>query len=441
MAFEIDPQTIRDLELFNEKPDGKSIFSFFNRTQTFGGKLQLKGLMQSPLDNIEELQARKSIIGFFMEKEFPLSINSSQMDFIDHYFRVNKTVLKHNALDGYFQRKFIRQNNKNDQYLIETGIEKMIFLLIALTDALGKIPKVKVPVSLRQYFSLIQSYLDKPAIKTMLKELGPKPRKIQHYRYDYLFRDKYQLETQDLVKTVYLFDAFNAVAKTAKNHQLCLADYSESSEPQLTITQLFHPFLEKPVRNSISTKSHQNICFLTGPNMAGKSTFLKSVGLAIYLAHLGFPVPATSMKTPIYKGLTTTINLPDDMGLGYSHFYSEVNRIKDVALHIQQKKQVFVIFDELFRGTNVKDAYEASLAVLEAFSCIKGSTFFISSHILEVAEKLHTNQNILFRYFDAGLKDQNLHYTYRLCEGISHERLGMYILQRENVIDILQSLK
>ncbi|WP_168196211.1 MutS-related protein [Echinicola soli] len=441
MAFEIDPQTIRDLELFNDKPDGKSIFSFFNRTQTFGGKLQLKGLMQSPLDNMEELHRRSGIIRFFMHQGFTLPINSSQMDFIDHYFRVNKTVLKPNSIDGYFQKHFVRQNNKNDQYLIETGIEKMIFLLLALTGTLEKIPKIKVPVSLRQYFSLIQNYLDKPEIKAMLKELGPKPRKIKHYRYDYLFRHKYLLETRDLVKTIYLFDAFNAVAQTAISHQLCLADYSESPLPQLTITQLFHPFLEKPVRNSISTKAHQNICFLTGPNMAGKSTFLKSLGLAIYLAHLGFPVPATSMKTPIYKGLSTTINLPDDMGLGYSHFYSEVNRIKDVALHIQQKKQVFVIFDELFRGTNVKDAYEASLAVLEAFSCIKGSTFFISSHILEVAEKLHENNSILFRYFDASLKDQKLHYTYQLCKGISHERLGMYILQRESVIDILRSLK
>ncbi|GGF32610.1 MutS-related protein [Echinicola rosea] len=441
MSFVIDDQTVRDLELFNDKPNGKSIFSFFNRTQTFGGKLQLKGLMQSPLDTIEELQARKSIIGFFMKRGMPLTINASQMDFIDHYFRVTKTVLKHNAIDGYFQRKFVRQNNKNDQYLIETGIEKLIFLLLALRAALGKLPDVKVPVSLRPYFSLVQRYLDKPEIKSMLKALGPNPRKIKHYCYDYLFREKYLHETQELIKTVYLFDAFNAVAQTAKSHQLCLADYSMEPHPQLTITQLFHPFLEKPVRNSISTKAGQNICFLTGPNMAGKSTFLKSLGLAIYLAHLGFPVPATSMKTPIYKGLTTTINLPDDMGLGYSHFYSEVNRIKDVALHIQQKKQVFVIFDELFRGTNVKDAYEASVAVLEGFSCIEGSTFFVSSHILEVAEKLRKRDNILFRYFDASLKDHKLHYTYQLCEGISHVRLGMYILEKEKVIDILHSLK
>ncbi|AGA77504.1 MutS-related protein [Echinicola vietnamensis] len=440
MAFAIDSQTAKDLELFSDKPGVQSIFSFFNQTQTFGGKLQLKGLMQSPLDNLEELEARKRIIAFFMENEQPLTINASQMDFIDHYFRLNKTVLKPNAIDGYFQKKFVSQKNKNDQYLIETGIEKLIFLLVALQETLAQTPTVKVPLGLRPYFTLFRNYLENPPIQAMLTSLGPSPRNIKHYRYDHLFREKYRQETQELIHTVYLLDAFKAVAKTANRHQFSLPNYSETTHSSLHVTQLFHPLLEKPIKNSISIEAHQNICFLTGPNMAGKSTFLKSLGLAVYLAHLGFPVPASSMKTPIYKGLTTTINLPDDMGLGHSHFYSEVNRIKDVALKIQQKQQVFVIFDELFRGTNVRDAYEGSLSIVKAFSTISGSTFFISSHILEVAEHLQKSKNIAFRYFEASLKDQQLHYTYRLREGISQERLGMHILKREKVLDILKSL-
>ncbi|MBK6527650.1 MAG: hypothetical protein IPG07_20145 [Crocinitomicaceae bacterium] len=66
--------------------------------------------------------------------------------------------------------------------------------------------------------------------------------------------------------------------------------------------------------------------FLTGANMAGKSTLLKSLGLSIYLAHIGFPVPAKKFQTTLYNGIITTINLPDNINKGYSHFYHEVIR-------------------------------------------------------------------------------------------------------------------
>ena len=98
--------------------------------------------------------------------------------------------------------------------------------------------------------------------------------------------------------------------------------------------------------------------------MAGKSTFLKALGVAIYISHLGFPVPAEKMSTTIYNGIITTINLSDNMNRGYSHFYSEVRRVKEVANKLKEKNRLLVIFDELFRGTNVKDAFDASLLII-----------------------------------------------------------------------------
>lgn len=174
--------------------------------------------------------------------------------------------------------------------------------------------------------------------------------------------------------------------------------------------------------------------------MAGKSTFLKSIGLAIYLAHLGFPVPATKMTTSIYHGIVTTINLSDDMNRGYSHFYSEVNRIKETATKLKEKKRLFVIFDELFRGTNVKDAFDASLLIIKSFAKISDSTFFISTHITEVAEKVDQLSNIQFKYFDSKLVDNIPTYEYKLESGISYERLGMYILKNAKIIEILDSM-
>src|SRR5690606_2267156 len=200
-----------------------------------------------------------------------------------------------------------------------------------------------------------------PEIERLVQKVKEKPKSLQSHLYDRLFRVTYKSETEELTTLIYLFDAYRAVAETAVLQELSFPEYWDASTPQIEITGLFHPLVKNPVPNDWALSGSKSLCFLTGPNMAGKSTFLKSLGLSVYLAHLGFPVPAKSMRTTVYQGLVTTINLSDHMERGYSHFYSEVNRIKEVALMINSRKRMFVIFDELFRGTNVKDAHDASL--------------------------------------------------------------------------------
>lgn len=441
MSFEIDRQTLRDLEIFGERPQDPSIFRYYNRTKTFGGKLQLKAIMEYPLDNIDEIRERGDTIEFFRDFEFQLTINASQMDFIDHYFRLNKTTLKANFLDVFFNKIWVNPNARNDLYLITTGVEKMIFLLIELEKMLTAAATNELPSKLANTFTFFRDFLQLTEISRMIKEVKAKPHRIRTYKYDRLFRGKYKEETRQIVQAIYAFDAYRAVAETAALKGLAFPEYVESETPVLRLKGLFHPFLEEPIANDIEMGRGQHLCFLSGPNMAGKSTFLKSVGLSVYLSQLGFPVPAKKMTTSIYKGLVTTINLPDNMGLGYSHFYSEVKRVKEVALKIKEKENVLVIFDELFRGTNVKDAYDASLAIIESLADIHRSTFFVSTHITEIAQQLQHNENIQFKFFDTKLVDNQPVYSYRLSQGISHERLGMLIVQNENIIEILKSIR
>ena len=160
----------------------------------------------------------------------------------------------------------------------------------------------------------------------------------------------------------------------------------------------------------------------------------------IYLAHLGFPVPAKKLKTSVFNGLFTTINLADNLNLGYSHFYSEVQRVKEILVKINTERNLFIIFDELFRGTNVKDAFDASLIIISALAKIRGNLFFISTHILEVAENLGQQDSILFNCFESELIDQTPVYDFKLKEGVSKERIGMTILKRENIIGILDQI-
>ncbi len=183
----------------------------------------------------------------------------------------------------------------------------------------------------------------------------------------------------------------------------------------------------------------RTVVFLTGANMAGKSTFLRSVGTAVYIAHMGFPVAATYMEFSVMDGMYTTINLPDNLGIGASHFYAEVLRVKKVAAELKAGKSLFIIFDELFRGTNVKDAHEATVAITLAFAERKNSRFIISSHIVEAADELGRDPLISFWFLPTRMNGNIPEYTYTLEEGVTNDRHGMIIIRNEGILEILKN--
>lgn len=94
------------------------------------------------------------------------------------------------------------------------------------------------------------------------------------------------------------------------------------------------------------------------------------------------------MHLTVRDGLFTSINVPDNIAQGYSHFYAEVKSVRMIADRVTSNGHYFIVFDELFKGINVNDAFEATLAVTSSFSKHKGSSFIISTHIIEVAPPL-----------------------------------------------------
>ena len=179
--------------------------------------------------------------------------------------------------------------------------------------------------------------------------------------------------------------------------------------------------------------------FLTGANMAGKSTFMKAFGINVYLAHMGFPVAAKEMQFSVLEGIYSSINVPDNLNMGYSHFYAEVLRVKKVAEEVSEEKNLVIIFDELFKGTNVKDAYDATLAVTAAFSEYRNCLFIISTHIIEAGQVLKKEQdNIQLLYLPTIMNGTVPAYTYKLQPGISSDRHGMMIIENEGILELLK---
>jgi DNA mismatch repair ATPase MutS len=195
-----------------------------------------------------------------------------------------------------------------------------------------------------------------------------------------------------------------------------------------------------PVSYDISLTQEQNFLFLTGANMSGKSTFIKAIGVSVYLAHVGMGVPAQSMELSLFDGLLSNIQVADNIIKGESYFFNEVQRVRKTIEKITDGKKWLILIDELFKGTNVQDAMKCSTVVIEGLRKISNTLFILSTHLYEIGESLKQYPNIQFRYFETEVQDDQLLFNYHLKEGISNDRLGYLILKKEGVVDMLQKL-
>ena len=195
-----------------------------------------------------------------------------------------------------------------------------------------------------------------------------------------------------------------------------------------------------PVAYDLVLEPRQNFLFLTGANMAGKSTLIKAVGSSVFLAHIGMGVPARAMELSVFDGLLSNINVSDNIAKGESYFFNEVQRIKNTIFKINDGKKWLVLIDELFKGTNVQDAMKCSLTVIKGLIKIKNSLFILSTHLYEIGEELKKYPNISFKFFETNVMDDQLEFSYQLREGISNDRIGYVILRREKVVDMLEKL-
>jgi DNA mismatch repair ATPase MutS len=230
------------------------------------------------------------------------------------------------------------------------------------------------------------------------------------------------------------------MAKATQVYGLQFPTFTSDQRPYIAAEGLYHILLQTPVGYHLEMSHENNFIFLTGANMAGKSTFIKSVGLAVYLAHIGMAVPAKSMELTLFHGLLSNIQVADNIVKGESYFFNEVQRIKNTILKINDGQKWLVLIDELFKGTNVQDAMRCSSAVIKGLLKIENSLFILSTHLYEIGDELRPYPNIAFRYFETHVTDTQLSFSYQLKDGISNDRLGYLILQREGVVDMIEKL-
>jgi len=220
------------------------------------------------------------------------------------------------------------------------------------------------------------------------------------------------------------------------NPDWCFPEIAESNNDKIIGIDLGHPIIEKNKRivNDLEIKSNDQINLITGSNMAGKSTYLRTIGVNMILAFAGCPVCAKALKTPVRK-IFTSMRITDSLQENASSFYAELNRIHSLIKAVKDNKDVFFLLDEILRGTNSHDRHIGSKALIKQLLRYDGSGL-IATHDLELSKLEEELKGKLFNYsFDVQVKDDLLYFDYKLHKGVCRS-LNASILMKKMGIEI-----
>lgn len=437
--MQIDKTTLADLSIFHSEEE-QSVFSHLNFTQTNGGKEHLHYLLGNPLDSIEAIESTQHTIRCIMDiiDQWPAYISNGTLMMIDKFFESNLDRYPHkpNAIEASIY-KFM---HKHDFSLMRYSVGHMIDFTKGLQQIVQLLEKTPLSRDLTAWIGRISMLLNKPMIQALIREDKQNMSTVNIITYTGFIRAGFKNAAHELIDLYCTLDAYYGLAVACRKHSLVFPEIVKSSEPFLQATALYHPLLPTPVAYDVDLARDKNFLFLTGANMAGKSTFIKAVGVGAYLAHIGMGVPATEMKISFLDGMLSNIQVVDNIIKGESFFFNEVQRIRNTIEKISDGRNWLILIDELFKGTNQQDAVKCSVTVIEGLRKLKNALFILSTHLYEIGDGLRKYDNIRFYYFETAVQDDQLVFSYHLKPGISSDRIGYLILKREGVVSLLEKL-
>ena len=438
--MELDNTTYNDLSLFQSEEE-YSIFHKINFTSTVEGKAWLLKYFTNPFSDLKQISETQHILKTILKKlpDWPTTISNGTVMVMEKFYDSNIDTMPDTA--NHVNALNYKLFHSADFSLVKYSILHFADFFRGMVQLINLFSDTDVPVLLSSFLDRAKFLMSSQVVQ-QLSNRKPiaDPTWIETIYYGNYISKKFSNETFELIRIFGRLDAWCSMAKAVKRYGLSFPVFRLQEQPLIDAQSLYHILLEKPVSYDVHLSKESNFIFLTGANMAGKSTFIRSVGSAVFLAHLGMGVPAKTMELTIFDGLLSNINVVDNIAKGESYFFNEVQRIKSTILKITDGRKWLVLIDELFKGTNVQDAMKCSSTVIKGLIKIKNSLFILSTHLYEIAEELKEYPNISFRYFETTINSEQLEFSYQIKEGISNDRLGFLILKREKVIELLQKL-
>ena len=438
--MQIDHQSFNDISIFHPEEEF-SIFHKLNFTRTVGGREWLRRFFSEPHADLKKIIGTQKVIRTFMEhiQHWPSEITNGTVLVIDKFLDYPLDAIS--EAPASLNNIFYKWLHNADYSMIKYSVPHFADFFRGIRKVAELLEDLDLPANIKLYIDRINGLLKEPPLQKLAEtEAGQRFSIRQNLYFAYHLRGRYRTNTLEMIDTFSRLDAWYSMAVAVKTYGLSFPEFVEQDTPLVDAKGLYHILLPNPVAYDLQMNPEQNFLFLTGANMAGKSTLIKSVGAAVFLAHIGMGVPAQQMKLTLFDGLLSNINVVDNIAKGESFFFNEVQRIKNTIEKINDGKKWLVLIDELFKGTNVQDAMKCSLTVIKGLIKIKNSLFILSTHLYEIGDELKEFPNISFRYFETDVHDDQLSFSYQLKEGISNDRIGYVILKREKVVEMLEKL-
>ena len=228
------------------------------------------------------------------------------------------------------------------------------------------------------------------------------------------------------------FEALSSFANIAfENESWCFPDLHEEGMI-LKAENLGHPLLgQRRVCNNITIKDKGSVLLITGSNMSGKSTFLRTVGINLVMSYCGAPVCASSFTASIMN-VYSCMRVSDNLEKSISSFYAEILRIKMIVNASKGNNKIFFLLDEIFKGTNSIDRHLGASMLIKQLSK-SGASGMVSTHDLELGDLEKEMAKLSNYHFQEHYENGDLRFDYKLRRGISTTRNAMHIIKMAGI--------
>lgn len=246
---------------------------------------------------------------------------------------------------------------------------------------------------------------------------------------------RYGQHISEWLETVGELDALCSLGTFAYNHPQYT--YPELTEKPFCFlaTQMGHPLMpvSQCVKNDATIPSRPFFLIITGANMAGKSTYLRTIGVNYLLACVGAPVCCERLKLHPNQ-LITSLRTSDSLSDNESYFFAELKRLKRIIDLLNQGQQLFIILDEILKGTNSMDKQKGSFDLIRQFMQLKANGI-IATHDLLLGSLIKQFPEEIRNYcFEADIKDNELTFSYKLREGVAQNMNACFLMKKMGII-------
>lgn len=223
------------------------------------------------------------------------------------------------------------------------------------------------------------------------------------------------------------FDALASISNLSFDHEdWCFAEMTDESG--VVGKEISHPLIgSRAVANNYELRKPKQITLITGSNMSGKSTFLRTIGINIILSYIGAPCSAKSFKCSIMN-IYTCMRTKDNLEESISSFYAEILRIKLIIEACKRGEKLFFLLDEIFKGTNSKDRHTGATVLVKQLAD-NGAIGLLSTHDLELCdleEEMKEIDNYNFREY---YMENKINFDYKLRRGKSTTQNAVYLMK------------